>query len=1370
MNARRILLTLAIAGLAPSLARAAAGAAITRVEPTPLFPRQTEGSVLRQRVRLHLENAGPPVAMKVRITVGLLSPEMQELGTVAEGKSVANISLPDIAAPATLKIELLVANGEALATTRENWLPQKKWKIYCVSYSHQDLGFGDYPQRLRTSIRHENIRLPLQFCRETDHWHHDSQYRFNIETSEPITSFISFHGKDAARELAWRIREGRIELGGLHNTSNTEELGHELIARLFYMSGRHAVDLLGAPPGKTIQNDDVIGLTWPLATYAAEAGYVNFFHGFNGCGHCELPAESEPVFYWQAPDGKGRLLERATAYGGYGGDGPGDGSEAYILQCIDRLGGKLPGDVLLLQEGTDFQLATRTFANRIHDWNAQWAYPRMVCSTMDMYFEAIAKSTRSDQIKSFAADSNNQWSDQDYAAARATAQARRLSETIPATETLATVAQVLAGGNDQWINLFQGYHRLLQYFEHTNAKDTPYGNMTWYETELEENREMVAEASFYQQEAFRIVSRRLVDVVTRTGERNLMVFNPLPYCRTDVVRAELPQNMAPLDPDTGKLLPVQRLAEGVALFVAPNVPATGYRVFSLQPAPTNGMERADPTVDTLEGRFYRLRFRRATGSVTSLFDKMRGVELIEQKAPHGFNEYLYEFRKQTAGTDFDSVWSRMEKADAVTVDRGPVADVLTVVGRAGGARAICQTVVLYHDLRRIDFGIRLDKAAFRGVRDFPSKHEAVFVALPLAVPEFTIHHELPGCVVEPYRQQFQGSATDHYAIRGFTDLSNDKYGVTVSPIEGSLVCYGEPTSSPVLGGHEDHFKRDRTYPTKSRLYLYLLNNMFDVNIAADQQGPVSFRWALCSHEGGWQAGGADRFGRSVLQPLLAWHADGKNTGLLPGSASFMNIDAANVSCSVVKPAEANGRGFILRLHETGGQATTATVSLPLLPRLESAVATSLVEDDRAEKYEVTGASLQITLPKFGVKTVRVTCAANPIAVADLSAKAAADMQVDLNWRCKGTGVSHFNIYRDTLRECAPTKLNFIDQSATGRFSDRPQVHAGGWLRSCLRPQTTYYYRVVPVDRANNLGTSSTVVSVTTPASEQANLPPVAVEGLRAILVSPITKDNFVNLLFRTACEPDVVGYEIHRGTQPKFTAGKESLIGFVKSDDIPPRSGGYGEQKKLHKVKEYDHATFSDKSVGIGTSYCYKVRAVDSAGQKGPFSVEASVRTKEVRFNATAQSVYSPEFPADNAVDGGSDPYGAWISKPFGGGTKDKPLDIWWAVELLPRPVTIQGVRIIGDHRTVIPLQKSLQVQVRQAGAWKTIGNIKGATAKDITVPFAQSVTTDALRVFVQAADLPRSERADVDGIVRICGLRLLAPDGGELLLPMDYR
>ena len=272
---------------------------IIQIEPTALFPKPADGQPLKQLIRIHIDNPGGPVSLIAKVTAGISGSDMQPLDNVVTGKSTVSVLVPDIVEKTQVTIDLLTKDGKPLVSQKADLQPQKKWTLYCTSYSHQDLGFGDYPHRLRTSIRHENILLPLKFCRETDSLPDNDKYRFNIETSEPITSFISFNGKDAARELAKRMHEGRISLGGLHNTSNTEQLSHELMARLFYMSGRYAVDLLGAPPNKTILNDDVIGLTWPLVTYGAEADLSYFFHGYNGCGHCLRPAESEPVFFWR---------------------------------------------------------------------------------------------------------------------------------------------------------------------------------------------------------------------------------------------------------------------------------------------------------------------------------------------------------------------------------------------------------------------------------------------------------------------------------------------------------------------------------------------------------------------------------------------------------------------------------------------------------------------------------------------------------------------------------------------------------------------------------------------------------------------------------------------------------------------------------------------------------------------------------------------------------------------------------------------------------------------------------------------------------------------------------------------------------------
>ena len=140
---------------------------ITQVEPTPLFPKAEAGQPLRQLAQAHLDNSGEPMAVVAKVAIGSLAPETQDLGLVAQGQSTATIRIPDIAGPAQLTIEVLNRDGTALAARKVAWQPPKKWKIYCVAYSHHDLGFGNYPHRLRTEIRHANIERPLEYCRET---------------------------------------------------------------------------------------------------------------------------------------------------------------------------------------------------------------------------------------------------------------------------------------------------------------------------------------------------------------------------------------------------------------------------------------------------------------------------------------------------------------------------------------------------------------------------------------------------------------------------------------------------------------------------------------------------------------------------------------------------------------------------------------------------------------------------------------------------------------------------------------------------------------------------------------------------------------------------------------------------------------------------------------------------------------------------------------------------------------------------------------------------------------------------------------------------------------------------------------------------
>jgi hypothetical protein len=289
-----------------------------------------------------------------------------------------------------------------------------------------------------------------------------------------------------------------------------------------------------------------------------------------------------------------------------------------------------------------------------------------------------------------------------------------------------------------------------------------------------------------------------------------------------------------------------------------------------------------------------------------------------------------------------------------------------------------------------------------------------------------------------------------------------------------------------------------------------------------------------------------------------------------------------------------------------------------------------------------------------VKTIRVLSkppAPLPV-VAGLKATPVSDMQVELSWQTEAgqqLRLSHFNVYRGTSPGFQPSLLNLVARPTGNNYRDEPQLHYGGWINNRLEPNTTYYYRAAAVDRWNNTGPLSPAVSVTTLKASEKNMAPLQVEGLRAVLVSPLSSDNYVNLLFRTSCESDVRRYEVHRSTHAAFTPNDSTRIGVADALAIVKGSTAYGHVPVEYRVGDYDHIMFQDDTAQPLTTYYYRVRALDAAGQPGPFSLEAAVRTKEPAAptpKTSASSVYDANrYGPEKAIDGASDPEAAWISR-----------------------------------------------------------------------------------------------------------------------------
>jgi len=524
------------------------------------------------------------------------------------------------------------------------------------------------------------------------------------------------------------------------------------------------------------------------------------------------------------------------------------------------------------------------------------------------------------------------------------------------------------------------------------------------------------------------------------------------------------------------------------------------------------------------------------------------------------------------------------------------------------------TIYVHHNANKIDFSLDVDKLS-NGEQlvsgwDRQIK-EGVFCALPLLVSDFQHHHELAGAVTQPGNKelQFEGSESAYYAIQHFADVSNEDLGITLSTVECPLVEYGYPRSRTWDDGGAAR-EEEIVKPINSSMFLYLMNNFFFTNISVDQSGKKHFTFAIRSHKGNWQKGQAYKFGWESSHPIISKFVSKNIEGTLAEEKAFLTVDKENVIYTTVKPAEANGSGYILRFFELEGKNTRAKVKLNFLDKISNAKYVSLIENDLGNLTVSNQNEISFDINGHGLKTIRVTkVPAKVKTLASLKAQPLSDVQINLEWApVKKQDVSHYNIYRSHLHECKISRRNFIGTSEGLSYLDEPELNYGGWPNNYLEPDKNYYYRICPVDLYNNEGQSSNAVSCKTLLTSDKNAVPNKVLGVYTVHVSPLAPENDINIWFYTNVEVDVDKYMINRGITPDFVPNSSNLLHIlVPSEKVIEFNGEYSNA-------ELNRQMYNDVSAEINQKYFYKVCAVDDKGQKGEYS-DPTEGIAKVKYN-----------------------------------------------------------------------------------------------------------------------------------------------------------
>jgi alpha-mannosidase len=289
--------------------------------------------------------------------------------------------------------------------------------------------------------------------------------------------------------------------------------------------------------------------------------------------------------------------------------------------------------------------------------------------------------------------------------------------------------------------------------------------------------------------------------------------------------------------------------------------------------------------------------------VASLKWKERDIELANQEAGVGLNDYFY-----VAGRDPKDPQPNGPARISVQ-ERGPLVASVLVESDAPGCSKLTRELRVIDGIDRVDIIDVIDKKNIY-------EQEAVHLAFGFNVPGGVIRMDTPWAVVRPEADQLPGACKNYFTIQRWVDISNDDHGVTWATLDAPLIEIGAITcdARDKSVGWIEHVKPSTT------LYSYVMNNYWETNYKAGQEGPTTFRYSIEPH-GKFASGRAAQFGADRSQPLVVVPVN-SNAAI---QRSILSVEPRDVIVTAFRPSS-DGKAWIVRLFNTGESAAKVTLT------------------------------------------------------------------------------------------------------------------------------------------------------------------------------------------------------------------------------------------------------------------------------------------------------------------------------------------------------------------------------------------------------------------------------------------------------------
>lgn len=691
-------------------------------------------------------------------------------------------------------------------------------EVHILPFSHNDIGYTDLQENVLRR-QEDNIRTALSEARRTRGYPEEAQARWNLEVLWALEDWWAKAGTEEKGEFLDAVRSGHIGLNALHNNllsglCHEEELHRHLdFAREFSEETGIAVE--------TAAVTDIPGFVWGIVEALQAAGVKYFALAPNSGDRVgNIYRQADQPFYWEAPDGKARVLTwiMGAGYAMFHRERIGETGLKKALGYLERLQDTgYPHEIAPLSYtiGGDNGTPDEGLPEFVRDWNEKHASPRWVISTHAMFFQRFM-SRNGEGIPVMRGDMTPHWEDGAASTARETKLSRNAADRLQLAQRLfeRLRPQELPDFSEAW-------RKVIFFDEHTWG--------AWNSVSEPDSESVRSQWEFKRQFALDAdrMSRELLDRFTRLDAADIEkgcfpVYNPSGEAggAMIVLTGEFDGGEVFLDAE-GAQYPQQQLYNGRTAIWAEFRAGEARKIVRIERG--GWQQRESLSAETaMSSQYFNLEADPETCSVRSL-KLADGRELLE--GSEGLLRYLY-----MRGTDRNNLLG-VKGGRMLVHSIGEICSEMVLAGEAPGCESYSALLRLFHNEPRLDLEVRLDKAA---VRD----PESVHIAFPFAEELGILRYDGAGTLIQPELDQLPAACRNFFCPEGLADISSKDRGISVLLLDTPLIEIGGITAElPWM---------ERLDPA-AKFYAYAMNNYWHTNYKADQSGEVSFRFTLYAH-------------------------------------------------------------------------------------------------------------------------------------------------------------------------------------------------------------------------------------------------------------------------------------------------------------------------------------------------------------------------------------------------------------------------------------------------------------------------------------------------------------------------------------------